>query len=145
MTTRIGRGRGGNRRAEIRRSVQRARLGQVQPAQAPQVLAICNLCGQPIFASFKSPHPYSYSVDHTIPTAKGGPDVPANRAPAHRICNSRKRDTMPPPRVIEAVRARLATERQAVQRLAAAARAAQRVAPPSPPPTLARAFRSIPR
>lgn len=118
MTTRIGRGRSGNRRVEILRSVQCARLGQRQPARAPQVIAICHLCGLPIFAHFQAPHPRSFTVDHTIPTAKGGPDVPANRRPAHRICNERKGDILPPPAVVSAVLAAVATERQALPRLA---------------------------
>lgn len=101
----------GGRRAALRRSVGRARLGQVQPMQTPpRIIATCYLCTQPIFAHFKSPHPYSYSVDHIWPLAKNGPDVPANRAPAHRICNLRKGDTLPPPLVMLAVRGRIAAE-----------------------------------
>jgi len=141
---RIATTRAGGRRAVLRRSVRRARLGQVPPVQAPpRVIATCYLCTQPIFARFKSPDPYSYSVDHIWPLAKNGPDVPANRAPAHRICNLRKGDTLPPPLVMRAVRDRIADEARAVRRVAAAARAIQRVAPPPPPGSLTHALRSM--
>lgn len=51
----------------------------------------CHICGQPIDYALKSPHPMSFEVDHLVPLSKGGPDTLANKAAAHRTCNSTKR------------------------------------------------------
>lgn|SRR5581483_1523053 len=51
----------------------------------------CYLCGFPIPAEIASSrHPLFGTVDHIIPLSRSGPDVMANRAPAHRLCNERK-------------------------------------------------------
>lgn len=38
------------------------------------------------------PHPLAASIDHVLPIAHGGGDVPANVQLAHLRCNVRKRD-----------------------------------------------------
>ena len=51
----------------------------------------CHLCGQPIDYGLPSGDPWSFELDHVVPTARGGdPWDYANAAPAHRICNQRK-------------------------------------------------------
>lgn len=60
----------------------------------PQILT-CGICGGPIFSSFKSPHPLSFSIDHIWPKARGGLNILGNLQPAHRGCNSAKRDRLP--------------------------------------------------
>jgi len=51
----------------------------------------CHLCGGAIDYSLDWRDPQSFVVDHIIPLSKGGPDTLANKAAAHRECNSRKR------------------------------------------------------
>ena len=62
---------------------------------ASDIVGACGICGQPIFARFKHPHPFSASVDHIIPRARGGSNAPVNKQLAHLGCNSRKRDSLP--------------------------------------------------
>lgn len=50
----------------------------------------CIPCGQPIDRSLRSPHRMSASIDHIVPTVRGGKDVKANVQAAHRKCNSSK-------------------------------------------------------
>ena len=47
----------------------------------------CCLCGRPIDLSLKYPHPESFTVEHTVPTSRGGSDDYAALAPAHNACN----------------------------------------------------------
>ena len=51
----------------------------------------CALCGKPI--DYQLPHldPGEFVVDHVVPLTRGGPDTLANKQPAHRSCNSKKR------------------------------------------------------
>lgn len=53
--------------------------------------AACHICGQPIDYTLTWLDPRSFVVDHVIPLAKGGTDTIANKAAAHRDCNSKKR------------------------------------------------------
>lgn len=52
---------------------------------------VCALCGLPIDPELKSPHPFSFTVDHIIPLSMGGAVAdPTNMRAAHRICNSKR-------------------------------------------------------
>lgn len=51
----------------------------------------CSICGLKIpNRVVSSDHPLYGTIDHVLPLSKGGTDTFANRAPAHRVCNSRK-------------------------------------------------------
>ena len=52
----------------------------------------CHLCGKKINRRLSHSHPMGATIDHLIPVAAGGGDVPENVRPAHRRCNSIKRD-----------------------------------------------------
>jgi 5-methylcytosine-specific restriction endonuclease McrA len=107
---RIGKTDPADRRAALRRAIAQARPVPAAQARPARVVAICALCGGPIFDCFRSPHDYSYTADHIWPEAKGGPDVPANWQPAHRICNLRKSDRLPTPAAVNTLLARLRAE-----------------------------------
>jgi len=52
---------------------------------------ICAICGKPVDKTLKSPHPWSATIDHIIPIAKGGhPSDMENLQLAHRCCNRQK-------------------------------------------------------
>ena len=53
---------------------------------------VCQLCGAPVLALAKFPHPLSPSIDHIVPLSKGGRHVRANVQTAHFRCNSAKQD-----------------------------------------------------
>lgn len=55
----------------------------------------CWLCGNAIDITLKTPHPLSLTMDHVVPLSRGGTDVAANVACAHKICNEVKKDRMP--------------------------------------------------
>ena len=57
---------------------------------------ICHICGKQIDFSLPSSHPLSFQVDHIIPVSRGGGvyDID-NLAPAHRVCNMKKSNTLP--------------------------------------------------
>jgi 5-methylcytosine-specific restriction endonuclease McrA len=61
----------------------RARIRLARPA--------CHICGEAIDWDANWLDPKSFVVDHVIPLAKSGPDTYANKAAAHRECNSKKR------------------------------------------------------
>lgn len=51
----------------------------------------CWLCGQPINYELPGHHRAAFTMDHLHPVWAGGSDTdPANYAPAHRSCNSRR-------------------------------------------------------
>jgi len=54
---------------------------------------ICHLCKLPIppCATHHS-HPLHHSKDHVVPRSRGGNGLPYNKWPAHRCCNSFRRD-----------------------------------------------------
>lgn len=53
--------------------------------------SICGICGNPVDASYKYPHPLSPVVDHIVPLDKGGhPSDMSNLQLAHRWCNRQK-------------------------------------------------------
>jgi 5-methylcytosine-specific restriction endonuclease McrA len=60
-------------------------------ARIRKTRAACHICGHPIDYTLKTPHPQSFEVDHVIPLKRGGTDTLANKAAAHRECNSKKR------------------------------------------------------
>ncbi len=45
----------------------------------------CGICGQPVGFDV-------FTVDHIVPTSRGGPHLKSNLQPAHRACNSAKGD-----------------------------------------------------
>lgn len=51
---------------------------------------VCHLCGRPIPRELKFPDPFSASLDHVIPVAKGGEHSRENTAASHFRCNIRK-------------------------------------------------------
>lgn len=51
---------------------------------------LCHICSGVVDLSVPYPHPQSFTVDHVIPISKGGPDIPANVATSHWICNKQK-------------------------------------------------------
>lgn len=56
----------------------------------------CALCGQPIDLTIAWPDPWSYTVDHVIPSSHGGDDHGDDQLhPAHKQCNER-RGNQPP-------------------------------------------------
>jgi 5-methylcytosine-specific restriction endonuclease McrA len=57
----------------------------------------CAICGLPI--DYKAHHldPLSFTVDHTVPLAKGGADTLDNKQPTHRKCNRDKSDKLDVP------------------------------------------------
>ncbi|OXN01645.1 HNH nuclease [Bifidobacterium vansinderenii] len=52
--------------------------------------APCYICGRPIDYSLKSPDPWSFVIDETLPLARGGRVCHSNSGPAHRWCNGLK-------------------------------------------------------
>lgn len=50
----------------------------------------CALCGRPIDKTLKAPDPFSVSIDHIIPVAKGGKSTMDNLQATHLICNKQK-------------------------------------------------------
>lgn len=54
----------------------------------------CWLCHEAIDYTLKTPHPMSYEMDHVIPDSKGGVAVRGNVRASHRICNTRKGDSL---------------------------------------------------
>lgn len=53
---------------------------------------VCSLCRQPVLRSLKWPHPFSPSLDHTVPVAAGGHHTRDNVTLAHLRCNMIKGD-----------------------------------------------------
>jgi 5-methylcytosine-specific restriction endonuclease McrA len=49
---------------------------------------VCAWCGDPIDLTLSGNHPLGPSVDHILPRAQGGRDVPSNLQPMHRRCNT---------------------------------------------------------
>ncbi|WP_152970144.1 HNH endonuclease signature motif containing protein [Frigoribacterium sp. RIT-PI-h] len=60
-------------------------------ARIKAIRAACHICGEAIDYEAGWLDPRSFVVDHVIPLAKQGPDTMANKAAAHRACNSKKR------------------------------------------------------
>lgn len=57
--------------------------------------SICAICGKPVDRSLKYPDPWSATVDHIIPVAKGGhPSDIDNLQLAHFRCNRLKSDNL---------------------------------------------------
>lgn len=54
----------------------------------------CGICGMPINVSLPYPHPWSLTIDHIKPIAKGGTTSEDNLQPAHFKCNRRKGEHM---------------------------------------------------
>jgi len=52
-------------------------------------------CGNPIDYKANHLHPRSFTIDHLIPIAKGGPDTLDNCVPSCRQCNQAKGDKLP--------------------------------------------------
>lgn len=55
---------------------------------------ICQICKRPVARGEKAPHPDSPSLDHVIPTARGGSHTYDNVQLAHFHCNSVKSDRL---------------------------------------------------
>lgn len=59
-------------------------------ARAKAANTCCYICFRPIDYSLKSPDPWSYVLDETIPLARGGTLTYNNSGAAHRWCNQVK-------------------------------------------------------
>ena len=58
--------------------------------------SVCAICGRPVNFSLKFPDPWSATVDHIIPIAKGGdPASLENLQLAHLQCNRMKATRLP--------------------------------------------------
>lgn len=57
---------------------------------AEEGYTICAICGLPIKLSLNYPNPWSLTIDHIRPIAKGGVTRESNLQPAHLKCNRRK-------------------------------------------------------
>lgn len=71
----------------IRRSRIKAARGEERPLTLDDVFAraagYCSICCLPVAREHAS-------IEHVVPLAKGGLDVPGNQALAHMVCNSKK-------------------------------------------------------
>lgn len=54
---------------------------------------VCQICAEPIDRDAKAPVPWSKSIDHRTPLARGGAHSFDNCQAAHLWCNSAKKDT----------------------------------------------------
>lgn len=88
-------------RLEARRAARRTRKakrrGVMRVAYEPRTVFErdgwrCGLCGKPVCRSAQVPHPLAPTIDHIVPVARGGHDVPENVQCAHFECNWRKGD-----------------------------------------------------
>lgn len=52
----------------------------------------CSICGDSIDMTLVRPNLMSFSIDHVVSLARGGPHVYTNVAPAHLLCNMQKGD-----------------------------------------------------
>lgn len=50
----------------------------------------CNICGLPVPADARKPHPLAAEVDHVLPISRGGTHDPENLALVHKTCNIAK-------------------------------------------------------
>lgn len=55
----------------------------------------CTLCGDAVDLSLRFPDPFSGSVDHIVPVARGGSNEINNLQLAHLVCNMRKGSRVP--------------------------------------------------
>lgn len=65
----------------------RRRIAAIVRAGAP-----CHLCGEPIDLSLTYPDPQAFTVDHVVPTSRGGTDDYDQLMPAHNRCNRARSD-----------------------------------------------------
>lgn len=72
-----------SKRSTIARDNHRATIRRGRPA--------CHICGGGIDYDLPWLDPGAFVVDHVVPLSKGGTDTLANKAAAHRSCNSTKR------------------------------------------------------
>lgn len=76
------------RRSAVRRG---GRLYRRLAARLKLEAQVCWICGLPIDPELRSPHPFSFSVDHVTPVSMGGAMAdPANVRAAHRVCNMKR-------------------------------------------------------
>jgi 5-methylcytosine-specific restriction endonuclease McrA len=55
----------------------------------------CGICGEGIDAALRWPEPFSVSLDHIVPLARGGSHTRDNVQAAHLRCNMRKHAALP--------------------------------------------------
>ena len=76
------------RRSAARRGGRPYRRLQARIKRDQQV---CWICGLPIDPELRSPHPFSFSLDHLVPLSMGGSlNDPTNARAAHRLCNMKR-------------------------------------------------------
>jgi 5-methylcytosine-specific restriction endonuclease McrA len=71
-------------RRVVVRSGERIRLAEIYERDR----GLCGICGTAVAAEAKMPDPFSPSLDHILPIARGGLHVRANVRLAHFICNA---------------------------------------------------------
>ncbi len=85
-----------DRASEVRRECNARRRARLMGARVGPIdldalpFNDCSLCGDPIEADLRWPHPMSKSVDHVIPLARGGAHVQDNLQWTHLRCNLSK-------------------------------------------------------
>ena len=79
-------------KTQIRRA--RKKTTQVEPINNVVVFKrdswICQICNEKVDISLEYPHPFSSSLDHIVPLAKGGAHTMDNIQLAHLKCNIKK-------------------------------------------------------
>lgn len=82
----------------IKRNLPKAKPVKVGPSRRELVWAktsgFCYLCELPLL-------PGDWTIDHVIPTAKGGSNKNGNLMPAHFKCNTNKGNSWPTPEMLD--------------------------------------------
>ena len=79
----------------IRGRARRSKTQTIRKVVTPKEIWLrdnrtCQICKKQIAERHKFPHPQSLSIDHIVPLAKGGHDVPENLQATHLGCNMSK-------------------------------------------------------
>lgn len=89
-----------NKQDHRRRARARKYTDQIEQFHAKEIFDrdkwICQICNKPIKRDTKYSHPLSATIDHIVPLSKGGTHERGNVQCAHRVCNSRKSDSVAP-------------------------------------------------
>jgi 5-methylcytosine-specific restriction endonuclease McrA len=82
------------RSTQRQRRKARIRCGFVEPVSIgilrQRDADTCRICGQPVDAARKPPHPLAATIDHVVALVNGGQHGYANTQLAHQRCNTAK-------------------------------------------------------